>query len=255
MRIHLETTFLIKDILRIYKLHRLTKDKRHEITIYPSGHASYLMLACALNTKLIRSVNLVINGKQLTNTLVYCLNHSTKLNIMVTSEPPKCISKAKRQIYTSKEINESSYLNALSCNDTSFDCKFSSCLGKTICLDKKDNLYFCPHHRQASFIGTLKTTSSLWDNPEFTTVLTNAIAARNDCKANCKLYKHCHGGCPLDNKCQEYKEQFEASERDMTSLIKARTPLDSLPIYKADSIINYLSYHMVRTKDGKEEKL
>lgn len=272
MRIHIDTTVFIKDAYRINKLLKLTERTTHEICLYSQSNISYLTLFMLQGSKRFSSVNLTTPAKNYSGLLSFCLSHSKKLNIMLIAykEIPtalkKRLKKTKASIYikdTSKgkndefykdcrnlivneHIDKYVYLNSLSENQIPFDCKFTSCLGKNVYLDKKDKLYFCENNTEDSYLGNLNSITNLWNNKTFTSVLKKAIKSRESCKSNCGYFEHCHGGCTLMNNCQDYKEQFTNAFTSIEDRISSNTPLDKLPLYEADSIINYLTYRMVR---------
>ena len=86
-------------------------------------------------------------------------------------------------------------------------CKYTSCLGKTIYIDKLGKIYSCPfkpNRVELRDIDQCKTIQDIFNSEGYTTILRNVIERRNNCLNKCSKAAFCLGGCPLeDGGCPE----------------------------------------------------
>jgi radical SAM protein with 4Fe4S-binding SPASM domain len=101
-----------------------------------------------------------------------------------------------------------------------FQCKFSSCLGKNYYVDKKGIVSFCPNHLKESVVGLVNGAEKFKDSDLYVSVLKKAIDKRDNCKATCKYYEYCAGGCPLEDGCCGFPEEFTKSSTHIDNILK-----------------------------------
>lgn len=83
-----------------------------------------------------------------------------------------------------------------------YSCKYQSCLGKTIYIDKFGKMYSCPFMTNRIELNDLENCShlqDLFDTHKYVQLIQDAITRRGNCqKTSCGVYRFCLGGCPLD---------------------------------------------------------
>ena len=131
-------------------------------------------------------------------------------------------------------------------NYSDYTCAYSSCLGKTICIDKTGELYFCPYHRDKSHLCNLCEVNSFEEalnHDSFLQTIKRSINRRNACNTkNCSIYEKCYGGCPLDNTdCESIESKIhQASEKRKEIFVKGIN-LHTLKTYERESVQREIS--------------
>lgn len=177
-----------------------------------------LMLDCLKN----RCVNLVwlINGERISQRQVinvfrcehflckgkkYILHNAFCIEGKKVSSPARWLMKKLLvELYEDKRIQAKDY-SCLFYGNEPEGCFFSSCLGNTAYLQKNGNISICPYGEEIR-LNSLKAGdmyTDLYETEGFKALLIKQIQRRNTCKANCKKYDLCHGGCPLTNDGQD----------------------------------------------------
>lgn len=110
------------------------------------------------------------------------------------------------------------------------DCCHSSCLGRTLYVNKDGIISFCKYHVNESKlikIHDAKDINSIFNNMKFMSVLKNNIDRRNICKSQCDIFMNCGGGCPLENinneeKCSQksFKSAFLVMAEELDNIVQ-----------------------------------
>ena len=121
-------------------------------------------------------------------------------------------------------------------------CKFSSCLGQNLYVTKRGTVHFCPLKLDDSLVGTLKDTGKYFDSHNFATVLKNAIAKRNDCKASCKYFDYCMGACPMQDGCCDFPQLFDKNSAYIDDVISNQKDLSNQNHMVARIVVKDMAY-------------
>ncbi len=118
-----------------------------------------------------------------------------------------------------------------------YQCAFSSCLGRTLYLSVNGDLSFCPERIQQTRIGNLFGDGDFFSHPEFEKVLEKQIHKRDECKEKCKLYSLCKGGCALNDTCELFKTTHDKTVKELQAIITQRKPLKEQNKLLAEAIL------------------
>lgn len=86
-------------------------------------------------------------------------------------------------------------------------CKFNSCLGKSIFINKNNEISICPFVNNNISLNDsidIKEIKDIFNTESFFSIISKSINKRSKCKKTCKYYYLCKGGCPLleiDDEC------------------------------------------------------
>jgi radical SAM protein with 4Fe4S-binding SPASM domain len=133
------------------------------------------------------------------------------------------------------------------CRQTQYQCKCTSCLTSIVCIGKKGEVYFCPHHVQESMLGKIDDEGNYFENENFLRLLNEEIQKRNTCKSTCKYYPVCRGGCALENICETFKQEYPVCMESAKDTLTKKTPLNELPPYLTEAILKGVSHGNVKT--------
>ncbi|MBQ9730488.1 MAG: SPASM domain-containing protein [Clostridia bacterium] len=106
-----------------------------------------------------------------------------------------------------------------------YQCAFSSCLGKTLYVDARGEVSFCPERIEETKIGNLFEETPIFERPTFISVLEKQIEKREQCKKNCSLFSACHGGCALTDTCAKFREEQKTTVQKIDEVVKEKKPL------------------------------
>ena len=123
-----------------------------------------------------------------------------------------------------------------------FQCKFSSCLGKNIYVDKEGKVHYCPQHLNESVLGKIGETKKYFENHQFNQIVKRAIEKRNSCKNNCEYYDYCAGACPLEDGCCDFYELFNKNATYIDDIIENNKDLSAEKYVVAKIIIKDVAY-------------
>ncbi len=140
-----------------------------------------------------------------------------------------------------ENISEAIAFDFSAFNYTDYACNYSSCMGKTIYINKAGNLYFCPFHQEESYLCKIADVSKLEQTLKqkcFISTLDKIIERRKSCKnSSCKIYEKCNGGCPFDSiNCEQLKTRISKAEQLREQIKQSNVPLDAIPLYQCESI-------------------
>lgn len=121
-----------------------------------------------------------------------------------------------------------------------YQCHYSSCLGKTLFIDKNGDVSFCPKHPGESRLGTVDCLDGIFEAPVFYEVLSKTVGKRRECKKNCPHFEKCKGGCPFENDCDAFRSTFTDALRDRDHIIAREEDLSKLPLYKELAVLRHL---------------
>ena len=98
-------------------------------------------------------------------------------------------------------------------------CKFSSCLGDNVYVDRVGRVSFCPRYPDRSVMGMLGAQTKYFESASLVQTLEAAIAKRESCKSTCRHFEHCMGACPLEDGCGNFPELFEKNAAYLDDII------------------------------------
>ncbi len=95
------------------------------------------------------------------------------------------------------------------------DCRYSSCMGRILYLDRDDQVYFCEKKKeQTKMYSAAQGIPEKLYNEVYSEVLGSAIAKRNQCSNQCEMFGLCRGGCPLEEvnpqTCHDFARKIAA---------------------------------------------
>jgi len=121
-----------------------------------------------------------------------------------------------------------------------YQCHYSSCLGKTLFIARDGTVSFCPKHPKQSVLGTLDRLEDIFEAPVFYETLLRTVEKRKQCKAACPHFEKCKGGCPFENDCDTFRSTYAEALRDRDGIIHREKDLAELPLYKELAVLRYL---------------
>lgn len=117
------------------------------------------------------------------------------------------------------------------------NCRYSSCLGKTLFVSRGGDISFCPVYPEQTKLGHLRELKTLFHTELFGACLAATISRRAACKASCPRFNECMGGCPFSADCGDFLKRCDQAEADVQNLIDQRYALCAVPLYKEQAII------------------
>ena len=136
-----------------------------------------------------------------------------------------------------KEQNRMLYVY---CNNGNSYCKWSSCLGKVLFINKEGDISFCPKYSKKTYLqnfSSVKSFDEIFDNEVFIKYLEKMICKRNECKAKCKYFNKCKGGCPLEEECISFEETYLLAQNEVRKILDNNINLEELPLSVKENIL------------------
>lgn len=90
-------------------------------------------------------------------------------------------------------------------------CQYKSCLTKNFLIDADGTIYGCKNYKnRICNLWDVHSVNEILSHENFITLLERSIMKRGQCRATCKFYELCQGGCILDaeipvQECNEKK--------------------------------------------------
>lgn len=140
---------------------------------------------------------------------------------------------------------------------TVFQCKHTSCIGKTLYISRKGQVSCCPKYIEESRIGTLKQLEDVFESDRFRQILLGAIGQRKNCKENCRLFEACKGGCPMEGNCESFREHYLEAVSCLETVLQENIDLRSLPYHQELAVLRRLCdmrKEPVSVSNGSEDK-
>lgn len=129
----------------------------------------------------------------------------------------------------------------IACDNRLDTCMYSSCLGRTISIDKEGNYSFCPKYHDKTMFSSLNNGISndlLYNTESFLVALSGAVKTRKECYKNCNLLEICQGGCPLDQtSCKRFKEKFNIAQNSKKEIFDKKAVLNYQLLYIEENIL------------------
>ena len=126
------------------------------------------------------------------------------LNLRNINYSDEMITFFDKWIIDKKAVPLNSYnfvLRSILLNDNTHNCRYNSCLGKNVYINKDGDISFCIHFPDKTRIGNTYNNTCLgeiYHGEQFLDILKNATAHRSKCIETCEKYSYCQGGCPLE---------------------------------------------------------
>ena len=113
-------------------------------------------------------------------------------------------------------------LSMLTLHITSRNCRYSSCIGKSLYGDADGRLYLCPLHKnETTYFGRQEDWRK---NPSegFLHLMRHCIDKRSTCSTQCDSFSYCQGGCPFEqdtaSQCRHYVETVKHIQTCLTQI-------------------------------------
>ena len=126
--------------------------------------------------------------------------------------------------------------------ESRYQCKFSSCLGNVLYVDRDGKVYFCPYHTEESAIGTIYEKKNYFKEPAIQRALESAITKRQTCSAECQHFSFCNGGCPLEDGCLDFPALFQRNTELLDGIISRGDDLSRYNLAIAKMVIKDITY-------------
>ncbi len=271
MNVYLEHGGLLRNHRHIRQLSRRLPPKEPiELSIRSEGRVSLLgLIFLAVMNPRLRNMELTINIKKVRSHMILFANSSPSFSLRFTAAAPltarewKRASRLSTTIYvedSTEGLNRHFYESnrRVIWSDRTFDgigtseayatavkmplknCRFSSCLGKTVYISATGKASFCPFHPEETAMGQIGQLEKLFYTEAFAGCLTGMIRKRAACKNSCPRFAQCKGGCPFDHDCSDYLKRCDLAQRDIQELLNQRCDLSAVPLYKEQAIIYQL---------------
>ncbi|MBR2986665.1 MAG: hypothetical protein IKC63_01470, partial [Clostridia bacterium] len=101
-----------------------------------------------------------------------------------------------------------------------YQCRFSDCLGKTLSVDRRGRLSFCPYAPEKSMIGDLRGSGDFRQAEAFCRIQKVFEEKRQRCQASCDHYEICMGVCPLEKGCLDFPKRLQDADRYLEELVQ-----------------------------------
>lgn len=268
MNIYLENAGVVRNCRYMKKISRLLEPKeRIDLFLHSQRPIGLLaQMAMVMCVPSIKTMQLTVSSHSLLPQLVWFANHFARYSLRFTVERRltpgqwKRIRRLKDVIYIddcSGEDHSALYganrhviartrdCDALQLANTYYaavkmtdkQCRYTSCLGKTLSIAKDGTVSFCPEHPEETSMGNVAQLTALFRTPSFMEALKAMIPKRKACAAKCKHYGSCMGGCIFQPDCSGFYRDCDAAIRDISHLIETGADLSQLPVYKERSIV------------------
>ena len=270
MNLYIENAGIFKNVRRIRKCVGLLKQKEAlDLYIISRRAVSYFALSwLVLRNKRIGSITLIQYAKKVTPDILYFANRVNRFSLQLIVDHKlrakewERIASLKRIIYihdiSGEKENCKRYQNnrfvvwddgsrcglqkptawTLLSGGAALDCAHTSCLGNTIFISRQGEISFCPRHPEKSRLKQLN--GQLFECETFLRMLEEIIARRETCRATCRYYALCKGGCAFEKDCTLFQQEIVAAEADLEGFIQKQVRLDSVPFYQEEAIIRRL---------------
>lgn len=130
------------------------------------------------------------------------------------------------------------------------NCRYASCLGKTLFVDEMGKIYLCPSVRdESTYLGTQDDMENLRQTFSANTmydVVRRCVERRSACANQCTGFSACRGGCPLEApqmpECWHYVETVRHIHSVLLAIYK-ENKIDAVNSVVRNALLNAVAFN------------